>query len=383
MSKTADLVRISSAIMGHPRRASQINALAARLTDFAVATPYRLLPGEVTLLRSAAAAWAAAAPDATHHVVFQDDVMPHPGLHDAIIGSVALRPAEGIAFFCEWGCKTANAVRLAAVVGCHFAEIVDKYVPTNSFILPAAAAMELSHWLAAAASRGTEPDDVVVRAFTAKMGIQCLVTVPNLVDDLGLPSLAGNDTMGPRRSACPPAAGVALPPPSGKELSNLTLLPFFQWRTGQALVLERAAPSGEWTRAQLAPLVAGRGLTPGETTRMVTTALGACAAPARRALAQASPWLPELAMVVVALVMCVAGLSPQTSLTARFADPVVRAGWESLVPGTLRCLAPACAADDCRAGLFAFTATLASQAEALLGQGRLEPIACTGQALRR
>jgi hypothetical protein len=383
MPPTSDLVRVSSSIMGHPRRDAQVGSLLTRLKGFTPTISYRMMPGEVSLLRSATAAWAAVDPGATHHVVFQDDVVPHPGLYDAITAAVAVQPGAGIAAFCEWGCKTAYAVRLATMAGFGFAVVVDKYVPTNALILPAAAATELAQRLAAAARRGDEPDDTVVKDFADEAGIQCVVTVPNLVDDLGLPSLASHDGMGIRKSACFLADESAGPAASGKTLAGLVVLPFFQWATGRALVLHRAGPAAEWIRDDLAPLLARCGLRPDQAAQMVRVAVSGRDPGAARVLAAAAPWLPHLAQVTVALVLCVSGLTGDINIMDRLQDPVVRAAWRSLVPGALRTLSPACARADIAEGLFAFTVALAGQTEALLADGTLVPLACTeggGQA---
>lgn len=81
-------------------------------------------------LASAQAAWRAAAADATHHLVLQDDVSLCGGFLDAVHDAIAMRPGDALALFTEWGSRTAHLGRIAALRGAGWAEVADEYVPT-------------------------------------------------------------------------------------------------------------------------------------------------------------------------------------------------------------------------------------------------------------
>src|SRR5213079_488995 len=109
-------VRISSAVMTHPRRLPRARELAATLgLDAVVVDPDP--DGPPSALRTALAAWGAAAPGATHHLVLQDDVSAPASLRDLVRRSVRRHPADALAFYAAWNTRNGSAVRLAALVG--------------------------------------------------------------------------------------------------------------------------------------------------------------------------------------------------------------------------------------------------------------------------
>ena len=109
-------LRISCAVMTHPRRAEAARRLAGALPELAPAVVVDPYPeGPPSTLRTSLAAWAAVPGWATHHLVLQDDAEPRPGLVGALTALVGARPEEALSLFCEWGSATAT---MAALLGC-------------------------------------------------------------------------------------------------------------------------------------------------------------------------------------------------------------------------------------------------------------------------
>jgi hypothetical protein len=193
--------------------------------------------GPPSTVRSARLAFAAAAPDATHHLVVQDDVILPDGFAEHVRQAMAKQPNAAVSLFVEWGSRTAMLARWAVLVGSHWVPVINPYIPTQALALPAAVARELSRYLWSEATID-EPDDRAILRFLRREHVPAVVPVPNLVEHLDLPSLTGNDNHGARRSVCwrPHAAlsgdqGVLDVPP---------LLPFLDWATGAAVMVDTA-----------------------------------------------------------------------------------------------------------------------------------------------
>ncbi|MGI8665111.1 MAG: hypothetical protein ACR2N4_03645, partial [Jatrophihabitans sp.] len=155
-------------------------------------------------------------------------------------------------------------------------------------------------------------------------------------------------------------------------LLGLARFPFFQWQTGRALLMYRTAGSTGWQRRELAPTLAGHGLDERLTADLTAAAL-ATLDPAGRQLLT-GPWLPALTGVAAALVLCAAALGPLDAASLR--QPLVLATMRTLLPGALRCLAPATV--PAAAALAGFTQRLLEDSLALQASGRLGPMACLG-----
>ncbi|WP_249187787.1 hypothetical protein [Nocardiopsis sp. MG754419] len=219
--------------MTHPRRAEAAHRLAAALPELAptvVVDPRPQAPPST--LRTSLAAWAALHPQATHHLVLQDDAEPCPGMVEALSTLVAARPDDPLSLFCEWGSATATMARWGALGGYGLASCVDRYVPTVGLLLPAGIARELVATVDPA-GREDEPDDEALARFLERVGRSALVTVPNLVEHDGDVSLVGNaHRMGVRRSVLLGEKGD--PPPSTRVLRAPELIPFVSWRRARA-----------------------------------------------------------------------------------------------------------------------------------------------------
>jgi hypothetical protein len=195
-------------------------------------------------LRTARLAWDEVAPDATHHLVVQDDTVLCTGFREHLERAVAARPTEAVSLYTEWGSETSYAVRLAALTGSAWAEVVDDYVPTQALVLPADAARGFSQ----APDHPGLHDDFVMRAYLASIGVPARVTVPNLAEDARLPSIVGHDYLGERASVCFPDDHLAdiawCDTPAAP-----TTVPAFSYAAGQPYSLVRAdGPQQRWRR---------------------------------------------------------------------------------------------------------------------------------------
>ncbi|MGI8667408.1 MAG: hypothetical protein ACR2N4_15510, partial [Jatrophihabitans sp.] len=203
---------LSCAIMGHPDRADHVQALATELAPLRPRISYEHTAfSDHSLLASATTAWRLVEAGASHQLVVQDDVLARPDLAELLAPIIAEQPEAGIALFCEWGCKTSYAARIAALAGFAGVEVCDRYTPTNALVLPAPVAAALADRLAERTTLGPAPDDTIVWELLAERGVRCLLVLPTLVEDRALPSLVGNEVMGTRRSVCqwPDGTGLA------------------------------------------------------------------------------------------------------------------------------------------------------------------------------
>src|SRR5947209_11655393 len=67
--------------------------------------------------KTARAAWSAAGPGATHHLVVQDDVRISRLLPDAVQRLADAHPDLGVAFYAPWNTNCGYRVRMAALGG--------------------------------------------------------------------------------------------------------------------------------------------------------------------------------------------------------------------------------------------------------------------------
>jgi hypothetical protein len=190
--------RISAAVMTHPSRLRQAQELRDRHPDLGLQIVTETDAGRGHSFQTARRAWQAVAPDATHHLVVQDDCLLCEGFAGLLLAAVAARPADALCFFTEWGSRTADALRLAALEGAAWTPALDIYVPTLAAVLPAAVARDFARSSADTA----EPDDVALARWLDTHGVAALVSVPNLAQHMDVASLTGNGYQGPRRSAC-------------------------------------------------------------------------------------------------------------------------------------------------------------------------------------
>lgn len=243
-------IRLSAVVMTHPSRrryADQMRDVHPDLELQVVEDPApQLAP---SALRTGRLAWDAVAPDATHHLVIEDDTRLCSGFPDIVLAAIAARPDHAISLYTEWGSETSYAVRLAALAGCPWAEVVDDYVPTQALVLPARAARAFGRFPGSAGPLY----DRTMHLFLATTGVPTLMTVPNLVDDARISSIEGHDHLGARASVCFVADTTASGPPPMVDWSApavaAPVVPAFSWTTGRAYSLRRGdTVRGPWRR---------------------------------------------------------------------------------------------------------------------------------------
>ncbi|WP_229402108.1 hypothetical protein [Micromonospora okii] len=259
-------VRLSACVMAHPARRAAAERLAVALAglDAAVATdPEPGRPGGT--LRTSRLAWSRVAPDATHHLVVQDDSVLAPDfVRHALAGARAL-PGHALGLFTEWGSFTSYALRIAALVGTDWVEVVDGYMPAQALILPADVAREFDRY-AARATTGEEPDDEMLLGFLRAVGVPMVVSVSNLVQHGDEVSIAGNGWHGLRKAACWRAG----PGPGGTVLDRIAVVPFFSWFTGKAICRFRDRPdSDDWREVPAVDLLRAHGLSDDDVRRLI------------------------------------------------------------------------------------------------------------------
>lgn len=198
---------VSVVVMTHGSRAGLLGELVAaeprlRLTIVRDDSP-ESSPDHA--LRTALRAWHSVAAGATHHLVLQDDVVPCPRFVERLGSAIDCDPARPFALFSEWGSKTAQVIRLAALSGCGWAEVADSFLSAPAVLMPAGMAREFAEFLARRMSDGEKRDAFLLHHYLRSVGWDPVVCVPNLVEhDHPLrPSLLPNGKVrGPRRTAC-------------------------------------------------------------------------------------------------------------------------------------------------------------------------------------
>ncbi|MHC0430253.1 NAD-dependent epimerase/dehydratase family protein [Streptomyces sp. O3] len=192
-------ISLTGAVMTHPRRAVAAEGIAAR-------DPLRRIrviadpdpSGPPTALRTANPAWSCVGDDATHHVVFQDDVLIADGFFPYLEQVAAAVPGEAVAFYEGWEGRNSGVVRLGALTGAQWARAIDEHVPSLALMLPADIARGYEEF---AVKHGNGwPYDVVIQRYLKSRGIPVRIAVPSTVDHDDVPSLAGNSTHGWRRA---------------------------------------------------------------------------------------------------------------------------------------------------------------------------------------
>jgi hypothetical protein len=94
-----------------------------------------------------------------------------------------------------------------------------------------------------------------MRAFLDETGMAAYVCVPNLVEHRDVPSVAGNDEMGERRSVCYFAQAATTSP---RTVAGLAVVPHFSWWEGRSVCCVRSGAT--WRKTATAGLLAGRGI---------------------------------------------------------------------------------------------------------------------------
>jgi hypothetical protein len=196
-------IRLSVAIMTHPRRVAMAAALARSLHGLPSLAVDPEPDGPPSALRSAVPAWDAVPEWATHHLVLQDDVLPAPDLLATARAAAEELPDAALAFYTHWSSWNGARTRVAARAGRGWSELIrDEYVPTVALLLPRPAALDFAGF--ARTLPAVAPDDEAMAIFVRRQRLPAYVRVPNAVDHgAGVTTLAGDGFPArPHRSAC-------------------------------------------------------------------------------------------------------------------------------------------------------------------------------------
>ncbi|MFF0224275.1 NAD-dependent epimerase/dehydratase family protein [Streptomyces sp. NPDC004629] len=229
-------VRLSGAVMTHPSRSSA----ARRLAELDPAGRVQVVTdpepdGPPTALRSAALAWQSVGPEATHHLVLQDDVVLAEGFYPYAERVAAAVRHEAVAFYAGWEGRTGAAVRLAALAGREWTYAVEEHTPCLALMLPAEVARG---YPAFAAEHGNGwPYDVVMQRYLNSLGVPIRVSVPGTVDHSEVPSIAGNSTHGWRQAAVFTSRAAE---PAAYDCAQFAVVPFYQYGDARTAIRRRA-----------------------------------------------------------------------------------------------------------------------------------------------
>ncbi|MEU3017485.1 hypothetical protein ABZ635_08860 [Nocardiopsis sp. NPDC007018] len=191
--------KLSSVVMTHPQRLAHAKQLVATAgLSGIVQDPAPDMPSSP--IRTALRAWGAVAPEASHHLVVQDDILTVPFMTDLVIKCVQRHPRAALAFYSNWNSRNGTLVRLAALAGASWIDAAPlEYTPTLALCLPADVARDF-------ARHTTDPiapdDDAAMARFLREREIPVLLSVPNVIEHMGVESLSGNNHHGIRRATC-------------------------------------------------------------------------------------------------------------------------------------------------------------------------------------
>ncbi|MBB6122097.1 hypothetical protein [Nocardiopsis algeriensis] len=318
--------RFSVSVMTHPRRAGE----ARKVLD-ALGLPGARLAvdpdpgGPPSSLRAAAVAFShAELHEGTHHLVLQDDVILCADFTASVCDALRRYPGAALAFFVEWGSRTACLARWAAFAGVGAVPVVNPYMPTPALALPRDIAVDMGRHMACAEGRS---DDRAALAFLRGRGVRTLAAVPNLVEHRELPSLKGNGDHGVRRATCFASGGARF---DGRVLDLPPLLPFLRWNLGKAVLIDTANDVPEAHRPLLEVLLKW-GAEEGELRRGCADRLGGGSGP-----------LLELWLTAVAFGALQEMYRPGSVavLRERREEPLVRGSLDTFAPGALRRFRP-------------------------------------------
>lgn len=222
--------QVSSAVMTHPVRLAQAQDLADRLRlDGLALDPAP--EGPPSALRTALVAWSAAAPEASHHLVVQDDVDAPAELLEIVTNAAARFPDEALVFYTNWHARNGAAARLAALAGASWVRAVpDEFTPSLAVCLPARSAAAFRAYARDSAERH---DDELLSVFFRGRGRMSLLAVPNIVEHIGTTSINDHAAQGIRLAVCPTSAADAAPLlDRGRVLEEPGWIPYMRYGEG-------------------------------------------------------------------------------------------------------------------------------------------------------
>ncbi|MFJ9696147.1 hypothetical protein [Kitasatospora sp. NPDC101183] len=208
MSAAPAAPRVSASVMTHPVRRPQAEELAAWLGVGNLAVDPAPDAGP-SALRTALVAWGQAAPDATHHLMVQDDVAAPAALLDLVTRAAARFPEDALVFYTNWHARNGALSRLAALAGAAWVRgVPQEFTPTLAVCLPVDMAARYREFGGRSSDRH---DDEVLSAFLRPGGRMALLAVPNVAEHTGTSSINGHASQGVRKAACPVDEATARP----------------------------------------------------------------------------------------------------------------------------------------------------------------------------
>ncbi|MEU8241154.1 NAD(P)-dependent oxidoreductase [Actinoplanes missouriensis] len=252
MDSSSPRVTLSGAVMAHPQRLAEAQIIAdadprGRIRVVTDPDP----SGSPTALRTAPLTWSCVAPDATHHLVLQDDVDLAEGFFEHAERAAAAAPGEAISFYAGWEARNGAVARLAALVGVEWAYTLQEHTPCQALMLPADVARG---YAAFQAEHGDNwPYDVVVQRYLNALGIPVRFCTPATVQHTELPSLAGNSYHGYRQATLYTGrAGTS----ASSEAVQFPVVPFYQYGEARCAVRDGA----DWDYVETDRYLRRRGL---------------------------------------------------------------------------------------------------------------------------
>ncbi|MGP3931714.1 NAD-dependent epimerase/dehydratase family protein [Nonomuraea sp. KM88] len=249
-------VRLTGAVMAHPRRREAAARLAGDVLDV-VTDPDPA--GTPSAFRTSLLAWSSIPEHATHHVLLHDDMALSDRFFERAERAARAMPGAALALFAFWNSRNGAAVRMGALAGARWVRGAGEYTPVAALLLPRHVAAGYVEW--AGDRGGTWPDDVLMGRYLRQAGVPVYVAVPSLAEHEDLASLVENDFQGVRRSPC----FFADDPPAGageeRVLDRLPVIPFFKRGVAQCAV--RVPETGRWRDLRCDDYLAGLGIDAG------------------------------------------------------------------------------------------------------------------------
>ncbi|MEU7488986.1 NAD(P)-dependent oxidoreductase [Streptomyces sp. NPDC042319] len=225
-------VTLSGAVMAHPKRLKEARLLAEADPEGRIRVTTDPEPeGRPTALRTALVSWGCVAPDATHHLVLQDDVLLADGFYEQVERVASRVPDEAVSFYAGWEARNGAVARLAALTGSPWAYTLQEHVPCQALMLPADVARGYVRFQEEHGEGW--PYDVVMQQYLNSLGIPVRFTTPSTVQHDEVPSIAGNSYHGFRQATL---FADRAEEPATYDCPRFPVVPFYQYGDARCAV---------------------------------------------------------------------------------------------------------------------------------------------------
>lgn len=275
MMMTTGGVRLSTVVMTHPSRKHLARSLQERYPQLGIRIVLDPDPtGPAATMRTARLAWRNIEEGATHHLVLQDDVVPCSSFPEAVVSAIAAVPDDPVALHIHWSSRTAQAVRLATLVGASWTPVIDPYVPTQALVMPADLAAEYAQW--AMGLPWSAADNDAVYRFLAERGLTTYLSIPNLIEHGSDESILSHDFLKGVRNSVLFAADLDLGrQPLDTSVAVPALIGHCGSDAGYVAVYSRPEEGMEWTSVRAHDLLAEHGVSNRDVAERFTVDLAA------------------------------------------------------------------------------------------------------------